>query len=234
MLKRKVMVGIWVVLFVFAMCVSLYAAEKGLVGYWKFDEGKDKKAKDVSGKGNDGEITDGKWISGKFGYALQFEEGGVDCGTDPSLSITDAITIEVWIKYSEDLEGDRGEIVSKQTTSGNEGYRISKNAGENIVWHVSSYPAIFSTDPVSPGIWYHIAAVSCEDYTRLYINGVESISDEGAEIIDDEGIPFTIGKHADEDGVFFKGIIDEVKVYNRALSDTEVKASYEKNAELYK
>ena len=93
------------------------AEEKGLVSWWKFDEGKGTIAKDSSGKGNDGTLVgwwkfdegtreEAIWTDGRKTKVLSFgrrncegvEFEYVDCGKDTSLDITGEITIEVWLK----------------------------------------------------------------------------------------------------------------------------------------
>ena len=91
------------VVFAFSMLITNYsiAEEKGLVGYWKFDEGKGNIAKDSLGMGNDGTISGGAtYTKGVSGSGLKFDgvDGYVDCGNNASLNITDTITIEAWVK----------------------------------------------------------------------------------------------------------------------------------------
>jgi hypothetical protein len=75
-------------------------AEEGLVGYWSFDEGEGTIAHDYSGNSNDGTIYGATWVDGKVGKALSFD--GVDdyvrVNDSSNFDITDAITIEAWIK----------------------------------------------------------------------------------------------------------------------------------------
>jgi len=89
-------------LFVLFSVSFVFAAEEGLVGYWKFDEGKGDVATDSSGNGNDGKIIRGpEWVDGKFGKALKFDAGSrhkVEVPhSDSFAEITTAVTIETWV-----------------------------------------------------------------------------------------------------------------------------------------
>ncbi len=71
------------------------------VGWWSFNESSGTAAYDASGSANDGTIAAAEWAHGRYGPALDFDnEDYVDCGNDTSLDITDAITLEAWIKPS--------------------------------------------------------------------------------------------------------------------------------------
>ena len=104
MLKKTMVSGAVLVLALFFGLIncSSYAEEKGLVGYWKFDEIKGGIAKDSSGNGNDGTIYGAEAIAGKTGQVLSFDgvNDYVDCGNNGSLKITDAITVEAWVKIA--------------------------------------------------------------------------------------------------------------------------------------
>ena len=91
-------------MFPLAICALLSsvrgAADPSLVGWWRFDEGRGGIVKDWSGKGNDGRIHGARWVEGIFGFGLLFDgkDDYVNCGDSPSLRLTEAITIEAWMK----------------------------------------------------------------------------------------------------------------------------------------
>jgi hypothetical protein len=89
---------------------------KSLVGVWLFDEGSGEKAKDSSGRGNDGELKNNpKWVEGKFGKALEFD-GKDDCVEVPDSDILDvtAITLTAWVKGKVNQLVDGNVIVYKK------------------------------------------------------------------------------------------------------------------------
>jgi len=204
--------------------VTLYAQsqetinETGLVGYWKLDEGSGTTAYDSSGYNNHGIIYGASWTSGKVNSALSFDgvDDYVDCGTDPSLMPTTAITLEAWFKASG--VNAYATIVS---TFYYEGYflRINPNAG------IEFAPGICNSPPgtIQPGVWYHVVG-TFDGTSKIYVNG-KLVSSQGAGYLAYTGQSLRIGNNPTAE-LWFNGIIDEVRIYNRALSAEEIWAEY--------
>jgi len=202
----------------------------GVVGAWHFDEGSGNIAHDTSGEGNDGTIYGGaNWTDGKFGEALEFD--GVDdyvkVPGSASLNITDAITIEAWVKpkgnYS-DLEFPT--IVRKE---GAYTLRFHHDDGslQGFVW-IDGIPegSCKLGNAWDTTKWTYFVFVYDGQYLRLYRNGVEAITPEGQTgTIDVSTDNLGIGARGEGDYVF-KGFIDEVRIYNGALSEEEISDLY--------
>ena len=99
-MRRRITV--WYVILGLAIAVGTYAQgnkEDGLLGYWKFDEGKGDLAKDSSGQGNDGELYNAEWVKGKFGVALRFagEDSYVSMPEIRDLDGSDELTVQAWV-----------------------------------------------------------------------------------------------------------------------------------------
>ncbi|MHC4682229.1 MAG: hypothetical protein ACYTEK_26500, partial [Planctomycetota bacterium] len=108
------------------------AADPSLVGWWRFDEGSGIIAYDSSGNGNVGTFNgDPQWVSGHFDYALEFDGSGdwLDCGEDPSLQITDAVTVAAWIKVG--AQGIDHKIVGNQDGV-NGGYKMTVYSNNRV------------------------------------------------------------------------------------------------------
>ncbi len=226
---------IGMIILVLGMCMSFsnygLAEEKGLAGYWKFDETKGDIAKDSSGKNNHGKIQGSAWIKGKIGNALTFDgiDDYVNCGNNESLNITDAITIEVWVKTPTPMK-------DWQTIVGGNGYsqllRFNSTIGriEFYTWNSDNITKrAVSTTVCSPDTWYHVAGTYDKDAgsnnLKLYINGI--LEDEETQTLSLK--PMTsreIGR--DSNHLYFNGTIDEVRIYDRALTAEEIKNHYEK------
>ena len=220
------------VLFAFFVMVDLASpaiaqASTDAVLILHFDEGSGTIAKDESGHGNDGTIYGATWVDGKYGKALRFDgvDDYVDCGNDASLDATGEITVEAWVKFA---------------STANSYYAVlDKRGGTGIYefyWKKSDTTMRFNLGGTSTtftpllGQWYHIAAsgiVGQSGQGKIYINGVDVTSDPGGIPPSVTGGSFTIGAYGSGSGEFFNGIIDEVKVYNRALPAEEIKAHYE-------
>jgi len=203
---------------------------RGLVGYWSFDEGSGSTAYDASGNGNDGTlIHDPKWTQGKSGSALQFDgtDDYVDCGNDESLNITDAITIEAWIKPTT-WASYRYPVSKKKDTTG---YSLQtgdvSTSGLQFRIYIGGAAYLAETNILPPLNQYsHIIGTYDGSRVRIYMNGIEqTIGRDVIGSIDITTNPLTIGCYS-SGTCHFNGIIDEVRIYNRALSAEEVRYHY--------
>ena len=75
-MRKDLIVGLCLAVIITGAVEARQVKEKGLVGYWSFDEGKGDMAEDHSGNENDGEIKDAEWVKGKVGFALKFDGKG--------------------------------------------------------------------------------------------------------------------------------------------------------------
>ena len=211
--------------------VELRQEVDGYVSYWRFDKGTGNVAYDENTTNtNDGSFTDGttgNWTSSsKYGdYALDFDGTNdyVDCSNDVSLNITDKITIMMNIYIIEDSTTNR-QIVGK---AGRFDLRqCSSNALRFYIYHpvgpideVEVLAADWSKDT-----WYHLAGTFDKDLgsdnMKIYLNGeIKETKSETEVITDSLSSPLRFG-YTTED--YFNGTIDEVKIYNRALSNNEI------------
>jgi hypothetical protein len=222
---------------------------RGLVGYWSFDEGSGQYAYDGSGNSNTGtlggtsaaEASDPKWSSGKVAGALQFDGSNdyVDCGNDASLkNISNGATFEFWVNAYDLLPlGQYGQkIISRYdeynigvlTISGT-GYYVADISESNVqigdwLWRSSGTARMRS--PILFG-WHHIiVTVDTTNGGRMYVDGVLKSTDTWA------GSPYlssyktALGNNIVHLNQHFRGLIDEVRIYNRALSAAEVRYHY--------
>lgn len=219
---------------------SLKTLEEGLVGYWSFDEGEGSIVFDSSGFSNKGTITvagigTSAWVKGKHGYALQFNgektTNGVyvNCGNNNSLMPMSAITVMAWIKVE---PGGGGCILRKRSESEILGYifeiesgkiRFVLNPGEGG-WKTNR--DLGGTTDVMTGTWVHVAGTYDSNTLKVYVNGyLDGVSAYTGSIKPDPDF-FYIGYRETADLDYFKGLIDEVMIYERALSSSEIQAYY--------
>ncbi|MCK4453863.1 hypothetical protein KAU51_00745 [Candidatus Parcubacteria bacterium] len=203
----------------------------GLVGYWKFDEGSGITAKDSSGSGNDGILVNNPtWVDGQVGKALNFDgvDNYIDCENDSSLDITDAITIEAWVKLN--ALGAWQHIIGKQGMWRISGYDFRVTINNKLQFAtLSSFYDVNSATAFTTGVWYHVVAVqSGTSYKKIYLNGVEDgIKTNPGAIVSTLSSHLQIGRAPLWDAEYFNGTIDEVRIYNRALSSEEILAHYQ-------
>ncbi len=201
-----------------------------LVGYWKFDEGSGNIAVDVSGYGNDGTINGATWTTGKFGPALNFDgiDDDVDCGNDDSLNITGEITIALWVKPSVAGEGGSnvGPVCKAEAGVDPWSWQLRYNApggGNYMGFQFNGDPEgstwVSVQQNLLPGEWYHIAGIFDGTNIVCYLNGVETERNTISGIRGGSG-RFFIGQDGWDN--IFNGVVDELRIYNHALSAVEL------------
>ncbi len=212
-------------------CLALVLCTAGvasaeLVGYWKFDESGGTVAADSSGTGNDGTLHGvPQWVTGKLGGALDFDGSTdyVEIPHDPSLSITDAITISAWTNMRANASGEMA-IVSKGGWAANDlPYELTETPGDVIFWQFYDDGGRDTCSPNSPPVseWHHIAATYDGKIFKCYIDGV--LAEEWAYVgkMPQNTASVTIGRRS-RGGTFFNGMIDDVAIFNHALSAEEI------------
>jgi len=222
-MPRAIPVGIS--LFVFMLSISFMAmgqAEESLVGYWPFDEGAGKEARDASGNGHDGElIDDPKWVQGKFDKALDFEGTGsyVLVPDHDDLDLSDALTIMGWFNLNEAIAGNR-RMMSK-----NDSIFLIFDFGiaDSLDFLVKpNNDFVESTTTFESGEWYHFAGTYDGDSLRIYINGEMEGEKSGTPPITISGLDLWIGFDDWDSAVGFHGIMDDVRIYSKALTADEI------------
>ncbi len=191
----------------------------GLVGWWKFEEGLGTSTADSSGSGYTGTLSNGPlWVSGKKdNYALSFD--GSNDYVDTSFNIdAEPVTINMWVYVIDDI--GPGCVVCTDNGSWDKGIEVATGT-----WQVHVGNNLVDTAvAVTKNAWTHISLIYTASSMELYLNG-SSVWTAGAPGAD-AGSNITIG-HADwpTNGVgtrHFSGYIDDVRVYNRALSSADV------------
>ena len=196
--------------------------------YVPFNEGVGTIAKDYSQYGNHAQFTDVEWSIGKGGNAGVFNgtSSYCDCGNDASLDITDAITIEAGIKLDQ-----------LPTEAGVESYILNKNkylayvskASNKLAFKITSggtTKTLVSIDALIINTWYHLVMKFDPSTQRgyIYINGVERSTYWGVSVIDNSlANSLWIGSSGIGRA---NGLIEELRIYNRALSAAQIAADY--------
>jgi PGF-CTERM protein/uncharacterized repeat protein (TIGR01451 family) len=195
--------------------------DEGLVAEWHFDDGSGNVLKDSSGNGNDGVIYGATWIDGKYGKALQFD--GVDDYVDLSSipSQTYPLSIEMWTKP------DTTTPVGLFDSAPGQRYVIRNYLAGYIDW--------WNADPqvtlnLVADEWAHLVFIFWYDGNRhidYYKNGVLQTSATGSTNSALAWTTFRLGNINSGTAGWYDGLIDEVRIYNRALSPEEIDSHYE-------
>lgn len=209
-----------------------YEIELSLIGYWPMDEGTGVITMDAGRNGNTGTLTNGPtWTTGKSGGALNFDGTNdfVSVGNANNLSTTNAITIEAWVKLpSGGYSASHKMIASKGT--GAWYFSIYNNKVFFSPWIDGVQTYFEGTKIVSAGVWHHVVASwdSTTDAYRTYLDGEIDVNiiKTGANLSSNASNQ-VLGYFNSPGDYPFVGIIDDVRIYNRALSATEVKDLYD-------
>jgi len=201
----------------------------GLSGWWEFEEGEDSTAYDSSGNGNDGTLNgDPNWVDGKTGeYALDFDGDG-DYVSIPSISALEgsSVTIAAWINGENFLPGgwNFNPIVT-QYNSLCEGYYLYVRGDDNKPALYLGGVEVVSMSAISTHQWYHIAGTYDNSVLKIYINGDLKNTFLGS---GGTGVEYNCYIGYDQtDGFYFDGRIDDVRIFDRALTEGEIEALYQ-------
>ncbi len=218
---RTFFISLIFILFTFSVT---YSAEEGLIGYWNFDEGSGDIAKDSSGNGNDGKlIRNPVWVEGKYGKALRFDAGQrqkVEIPHSNSFAtITNAVAMEAWVNPDNFNAwvsfGVKGDITYGMFINPSAYVRIHYSGGNTLDTPNNTLKA---------GEWYHIVGNYDGKKVRIYVNGEIKAEKDANIAIPANTSSYVIGG-TQESRDWFAGILDECKLYNRGLTEEEVKKS---------
>ena len=202
-------------------------ATPGLVASLGFNEGSGTTTFDSSGANNNGTLTNATWAAaGKFGGALSFNgtSSWVTVADAASLDLTNGMTLEAWVNPTA-LSGWRTALL-KETAAGLSYALYANNNTPNpaVTVQIGGGDRTASgTSQVPTNTWTHLAATYDGAQLRLYVNGTLAGSRAQTGNMTVSSAPLRIGGNAVW-SEFFAGLIDEVRVYNRALSAAEIQA----------
>jgi hypothetical protein len=220
----------------------------GLVGYWSMEDGSGSTATDFSGNGNDGTLTNmdasTDWVSGKRGSALDF--GGNDsqlvASSTTSIDGSEEITISAWVK-ADQVNTDEAIVGTKVGTSNNDddtGFRydssgFSSNGSNLIKFVIRNSNGDTIAGETESGVqttqWQHLVMTwKSGGQPRMWADGQElaTLSMSSNSLSGSVDMPdFFIGTGPKRDSGHWEGKIDEVRIYNRALSASEVRDLYQ-------
>lgn len=231
-----------VVLFLSLQLFSQININQGLVAYYPLNGN----VKDSSGNGNDGTIIGVTPASNRFNqpntcYFFSGNDHYVDIPAAPSIQPTDAITVSAWVNTTDKDYWNFAvcKRLNKLFEPGNSyflGATGNVPGGSTWQWSISSSTTqhfLVSNTLVEDSTWLHLTGTFDGDTLKLFLNG-QSI---GNKIIANTkisysnltlklglGIPTSSG-----DKTAWKGYMDEVRIYNRELSEDEIKYLYDPN-----
>ncbi|MFH1718382.1 MAG: LamG-like jellyroll fold domain-containing protein [Planctomycetota bacterium] len=234
-MRRTCVLSVSIVLLTITVCAR--AQDPDLLAWWKFDEGTGTIAFDSSGNGNDGTfVQDPEWVAGKFGSGLLFDGQGGERVSLGGLDIpSGAMTVTCWFKANNlDTPGQDPRMVSKANGGGNNDHwwmfsssRIGSEKFLRLRLKTNDGQATseIKAGTFEVGEWIHGAIWWDGTDMKIYKNGVEvgTLAKGGTSVALDPAVQAAIGNQPiGAENRPFDGIIDDVRIYTRALTEAEL------------
>lgn len=203
--------------------------EPGLIGWWAFDEDLESPiAMDYSGHCLGGKLQNARRTQGIDGNALVCEGGSVEVPNDPRLSPKTALTVECWVKT--DVAGQQNTWCVNRVFGGgtSTGYRLGVLDGKPCfeVPLTDWSHHLTAKEPLPTGRWVHLAGTFDGQMLRIYVDGEEEGVMERPGPVHPNAFPLVLGNFAVGHQSHFEGLLDEVRLYDRALSQDEVRTHF--------
>jgi len=214
--------------------LALPASADGLVAEFAFEEGAGRKVVDTSGLDQRARATAVEWVAGHRGRGLRFADAdsAVRISWRRSLNLDQALTLEAWVLPGPSSNESRIIIAKNdeyllRIDKAPEGGRVS------LFVHVGSpavtwEPRVSSKAPLTPGVWHHLAGTWDGQKLRLYVDGQLEGETDRTGRPNPNPYPVMVGnfEYPSCHGGAFGGVIDEVRIYQRALTAEKVGARF--------
>jgi fibronectin type 3 domain-containing protein len=198
----------------------------GLVAYYPFNGN----ATDESGKGNDGTVNGATLVPDKFGnldraYSFDGVNDYINCGKGTSMDLS-TFSVSYWVKSDHVPDTGSNSYIMSKGGNYTSCWDHSSNPNPGIMfydgtdWHYSNPTSAFSANK-----WYHIVATYNQDSLKVYVNGTLKNTTFASETPQTNTDPLCIGASSTFSG-FFKGTIDNLRVYDRVLGTSEITKLY--------
>ncbi|MGA3284066.1 MAG: sugar-binding protein [Verrucomicrobiota bacterium] len=202
----------------------------GLIGWWKFDETSGNTAADSSGGNHTGTLVgNAKWSRGKIGGAIELDghDSYVRIADKSAFNMANEVSVACWVDFRS-VPVEWTAIITK----GDSSWRLS-TAHQERKFHMSVNDynrnnldaiSLNGSTAVSDGEWHHVVGVYNGNVMKLYVDGKLDATKPWAGGIAKNNFDVLIGENAEKKGRCFDGLVDDVRVYNYALPESEIKA----------
>lgn len=197
----------------------------GFVGYWKLNQTSGTTATDSTPVADNGTVTGTPHWSTDCGGMGVFDFDGstnyVSVASSSTFQPTESITIAAWIKGDAWTTSSETNAILRKGQVGPNNYNLCvPNGHVSLCLDVSDLNGVQSSTVLSTGRWYHVAATWDGATVKIYIDGVLDTSASRSGTLNVDTRPVYIGGRSGAD--FFNGMIRDVRLYNRALSASEI------------
>ena len=243
MCKKLIYLVLFILVLSLALASGTKAADPNLVGWWPLNEGSGDTAIDLSGNGNDGTISnlngglgpDGSvWVDDpERGTVISFNgtAGGafVRAGDIPQMTLTNDFTWSFWAKHNAENTADNDIILGNRMDENAVDFvprQFIKFTPTKFEWHMNGNgDDNLDYDDIPADVWLHHAVVKTADQLTYYRNGIEASSGTFTQPLDFPQPLFFGGDNEGAEGENWSGLMSEVRIYNRALTELEVVAA---------
>jgi len=233
--------------FALLVCFSAMAAaaDTDRVAWWRLDEGSGTAATDSATPGNHGTLHGPNWLKGVGGRSVLWFDGRddyVEIPYDPNaFDIRDSISVLAWI-FPERLRGWQPIVGQKKGGEDPQERWSLQPRGTTLAFQVRTdeNPWVFkgAARSLKPGVWQHVAATWNGKTVRLYVDGQEKQVNWSYGAGTTEGrlvqatMPVQIGVDDVRWGNHFRGVINDVQVFRRALAPEQIVVQYRERKDI--
>jgi sialidase-1 len=208
----------------------------GLAGAWHFDETAGTVAHDSSGAGNDATIAGGiPWKPGRVSGALDLSVPGIRATVRDPMGRLDVATgdfsLSVWINTRQvPRPGQWPDVmikVANPDTAQATGYELVFSPDGPLyfqLWAGSSTPIDIQASGINDGRWHHVLCREAGGMLSLHVDGRTVLVKSHPRVRVSSGVPLRLGGSRFNAGGNFDGLVDELRIYARALTDAEITA----------
>ncbi len=208
----------------------------GLVGYYTLNEGSGGTANDTSGNNNTGNVSGASWTTGKIAGGLNFNgtSNFVSIPDSSSLDITGAGTIATWINPS--INRWNGVFAKGNVNDDGKSYNYAMEIKNDnhvvcVFGNGTTNNAVTSTATITANQLTHVACTWDGSSFKLYVNGTLNASASQTITPSANSSPLYLGKFGGN-ADYLQGVLDEVRIYNRSLSTSEIQDLYNYTGEV--
>ena len=222
-MKLKIIVIISLI-FISLMAAFQSAAKidpKAILGVWLFDDiSGSKTVKDSSNNGKDGTLEGNqKLVEGKFGKALEFDGASTFVDVPVNLNEFQEVTEVVWTYTYNPPPGERYQIISND--GGSYGRCLMIRPANYWIFNTEGQAITYAVVPTLNS-WEHLAATWTTKEVKFYIDGKLVAKGTGDSPVYNDNATVNIGRCPFRNGDFYTGVLDEVALFNVALSDDDI------------
>jgi hypothetical protein len=216
-----------------SIVVPGYNLTDGLVAWWKFDGNtNDSSGNNLNGSNQGASLTTDK--NGESGKAYSFNNSHISVAHSNLLNFTDSFSISLWVFSTNYITNDWQEFLMKGSVNNlyrQYHIRPNKDSGKLAFIFYQSGTAFSSTSntALENNKWSHVVGTLSNSQVNLYINGLKDSSRQfnNFSSVTSTTYSLSVGRLGTYGGYYFNGKIDEVRMYDRALSASDVQALYQ-------